>query len=240
VGRIFEPAAAFLASLLAAGIAARVMPLSIFNVTLASLLVLLPGLTLTVAFTELASRHLVSGTSRFSGAVMMFLAIGIGVAIGTQAAGRLFGHAPHAMIQALPAWTLLPALLLGPVAFAVQLKADPRDIPWILVAGWTAFLGGRAGSFLLGRGLGVFVGALSLGLASNLYTRLRGRPASVTLVPGLILLVPGSVGFQSVQSLLGEEVLPGVGTAIRVMVMGAALAAGLLVADIGLPPRKVA
>jgi uncharacterized membrane protein YjjB (DUF3815 family) len=171
---------------------------------------------------------------------MMFLAIGIGVAIGTQAAGRLFGHAPHAVIQALPAWTLLPALLLGPVAFAVQLKADPRDIPWILLAGWAAFLGGRAGVFLLGRGLGVFVGALSLGLASNFYTRLRGRPASVTLVPGLILLVPGSVGFQSVQSLLGEEVLPGVGTAIRVMVMGAALAAGLLVADIGLPPRRVA
>lgn len=83
--RLFEPAAAAFAAFTAAVVAQAAPPLSVYIATVAGLIVLLPGYSLTVALSELAARHLSSGTARFAGALVTFLMIGLGVAIG----GRL-------------------------------------------------------------------------------------------------------------------------------------------------------
>ena len=90
----------------------------------------------------------------------------------------------------------------------------------------------------LGAELGVFVGALLVGMASNLYARLLNRPATITLVPGILLLVPGSIGFRSLASLLDREVVLGVETAFRMGLMAVALVAGILVSNIIAPPKR--
>ena len=46
----------------------------------AGLIVLVPGLPLTTALTELATRHLAAGPARLSGALVLFLSIGFGTA----------------------------------------------------------------------------------------------------------------------------------------------------------------
>ena len=56
----------------------------------------MPGLTLTAAMTELATRHLASGTARLSGAFITFLAIAFGVALGNRIGGAAFGLPPVA------------------------------------------------------------------------------------------------------------------------------------------------
>jgi uncharacterized membrane protein YjjB (DUF3815 family) len=53
----------------------------------------------------------------------------------------------------------------------------------------------------------------------------------VTLVPGILLLVPGSVGFASFQALLERDVVSGVETAFRMLLTAIALAGGLLAAN---------
>ena len=67
---------------------------------------------------------------------------------------------------------------------------------------------------------------------SNLFARLRRQVAMVTQVPGLLILVPGSIGLRSVTSLLGDEVETGVATAFRVAIIGISLAAGLLAGNV--------
>lgn len=238
-GRVFEPAAAFTAAFLSGAAAQSLHGLDTASVTVASLLVVLPGLTLTLAMMELSSRHLVSGTTRLAGAFMLFLAIGFGVAMGNTVAGSLFGFPAPGVIAPLPPWTLAAGLLVGPLAFSVLFRAAPRDIPLVLAAGLTGFVGARLGGLLLGPRLGVFVGSLALGVASNLYSRIYRRPPTVTLVPGLILLVPGSIGFRSLLSLMGHEVVPGVETAFRMLLTASALAAGMLLANVVVPTRKV-
>ena len=54
----FEPLAAFLVALLSVALAHSALPIDDRIVTVASLIVLLPGLTLTTGLTELATRHL--------------------------------------------------------------------------------------------------------------------------------------------------------------------------------------
>ena len=109
---------------------------------------------------------------------------------------------------------------------------------WIAAGCTLAFAGARAGSQWLGVEMGALCGALLLGIASNLYARWRARPASVTLVPGLMLLVPGAVGFRSISSLLQSDVVSGMEAAFRMGVTGVALVTGLLIANTLLPSRR--
>ncbi|MGE5234439.1 MAG: threonine/serine ThrE exporter family protein [Acidobacteriota bacterium] len=237
---LLEPVAAALAAFLAGAGAHWIGPASIYIATLAGLIVLLPGFTLTVALTELATRHLVSGTARLMGALTTFLTLGFGVAVGKGLALALFGAS-----DAAPPWEPLGAvralaLVVAPLSFCVLLRAAPRDAPWILLVSVIAIEGGQLGSDLFGVELGAFVGALAVGIASDLYAHFLRRPALVTLVPGILLLVPGSIGFRSVASLLDKDVVFGVETGFRMAFVAISLVAGLLMANVVAPRRRPA
>jgi uncharacterized membrane protein YjjP (DUF1212 family) len=79
---VFELTAAFVASALTSIAAAEGLRVSIPTTTLAGIITLLPGLTTTVGMTELASRHLSSGTARLASAFIVFAAMAFGVALG--------------------------------------------------------------------------------------------------------------------------------------------------------------
>ena len=236
--QVFDPMAAMIAAALAMVAAQFFLPLSIYVTTLAGLIVLVPGLTLTTAMTELATRNLVSGTARLMGAGLIFLEIGFGVALGGQIKKLLPPVPLFASPEPLAPWTLGVALLISPLALSVLLRAHPRDIGWILIASIISFGGSRAGASLLGPELGAFVGATLVGSVSNLYGRWLNRPAAVTLVPSILLLVPGSIGFGSLSKFIERDVVSGVETAFIMVLVAVALATGLLVANLIVPPRK--
>ena len=239
LGRVFEPLAAFLVSAAAIALARVAGPLSLFITTLAGLIVLMPGLTLTTAISELATRNLASGTARISGAFMTLLGIVFGVALGTRLGTALFGMPSAITPAALPGWVGAVALPLAPLASVAILRAAPRDTPWIVAAGVLGVVGGRFGAASLGVELGTFAGAFAVALASSAYERLRGRPAAVVLVPGILMLVPGSVGFRSLSSFLERRTLAGIETAFSMILTAVALAAGLLIAGVIAPEPRV-
>ena len=199
--------------------------------TLAGLIIVIPGFTLTIAMTELAARHLVSGTARLAGAFTVFLVITFGVAVGRRIVTALIALPPPEAVVALPAWTLWPAVLVTPIAVTVLLQGRVRDMPWITLASVAGFLGGQAGAALLGPALGGCVGALSVGLAAHAYEHWLRRPALVPLVPGVLLLVPGSTGFRSLALLVDQQVVIGIDAAFATLLTAASLVAGLLMAE---------
>lgn len=239
LGKVFEPLAALTASVLAAAMAALGLPVSVFLATLAGVIVLIPGLMLTTAMTELSTRHLASGTARFMGALVLLMGIAFGIAVGTKVVALVQGEIPAVPVTALPEWTLLVALVTTPLAFVVLLKAERRDAPWIILAGALAFAGARIGAATLGPELGAFGGALVTGVAANWYARITNRSSQIVLVPGLLLLVPGSVGLRSLTSLLDRDVLLGVEGAFRMVLIAVSLVSGILIAQIISPKRTL-
>jgi uncharacterized membrane protein YjjP (DUF1212 family) len=241
VARVFEPAAAFLVSAAAIGLARLFGPTSVFIATLAGLIVLIPGLLLTTAITELATRHLASGTLRLSSAFMTLLGIVFGVALGSRMGIALFGATGGVTSGTLPGWVAIVAMLIASSASVVILRADPRDAPWIVASGALAVAAGRLGSALLGVELGMFVAALGVGLASSAYERWRHRPAPVVLVPGFLLLVPGGIGYRSLSSMMERNTIAGIDTAFSMIITAMSLVAGLLIAGVLAPePRHSA
>jgi len=236
--RVFEPLAAFVAGVIAATAGTLLSPVSVYVATCAGLIVLIPGLSLTIAINELATRNLAAGTVRLNYALLIFLQIGFGVALGLRLGTQLFGSAPLVEPAELPAWTLFASLAVTAAGLTVLFKARPRDVGWVGLAGAIAFAGARLGAHLGGPEVGAFTGALLVGLASNAFARLRERPAVVMLVPGIMLLVPGSIGFKSVSTLIASDVVSGMRLALTVGIVGIALVTGLLVASAIIPPRR--
>jgi uncharacterized membrane protein YjjP (DUF1212 family) len=239
LNRLFEPVAAFVAAFVAyvaAGVWGWADP---SVVVLSGLIVLIPGLTLTVAFTELATRHLVSGSARLAGAVVLFFTLAFGVGLGSLLARMAAGVVPETVPDPLGgSWKWL-AVAVAATGFVVLFRARARDAAWILLAGALAIQAVDLGSAALGPQLGAFVGALTVGVAGNLFARLLHRPAALLQVPGLILLVPGSLGFRSLTQLMSQDVLSGLETAFDTTLVGIALATGLLLANVVIPPRRV-
>jgi len=236
--RLFETAAACGVSLLAAALARFVGPFSQGNVALSGVVVLLPGLMLTLAMSELATGHLASGSARLIGAVTVFVSLAIGVALGSRLALLLLGVTSNARPGHLPFWAIYAVLPLAALSFAVVFRARPREILPIVVAGGVAIAGARLGARWLGPDLGSFTGAFTAAAISNLFARYRQQPPTLTLVPAIVLLVPGSIGFSSLSALLNREVVPGVESAFRTVLISVALATGLLIADVLVPMRR--
>ena len=238
-GRLLEPAGALAAALTASVLAPEG---GVEVATLAALIVILPGFSFTVGMTELATRHLAAGTARLAGTAVSFLSLGFGVAVGWHLGDGALVEALRPALALpdapLPAWALPAALLAAPAAFTVLFGARRRDAPWILLGCLVAWGGATLGVAWLGPRLGAVLGATALAAGSHLLERHSSRPALVTLVPGIMLLVPGSVGFQSVRSFLAADTLGGVEAAFRTGLVAVSLVAGLLVAQALVPPRR--
>lgn len=231
--------AALIATLLAAAVATFVAPLSLNTVIVASVIVLMPGLMLTNAVQELTSQHLVSGAARFAGAFAVLLKLTFGSVAGSQVASFL-GWVPqeHGTAGAPSAYFEWLALALSSYAFAVLFKADRRDYPMVMLAVVTGYVITRIGGQYFGSGAGVFLASMVITALSNLYARQANRPGALIRVPGIILLVPGSVGFRGLSFVLERDVALGLDTAFLLVMVLVSLVAGVLFGNLLYPARR--
>jgi uncharacterized membrane protein YjjP (DUF1212 family) len=238
---LFEPLAAFSAALLAL-LATLLLPgLDDRIVTLAALIVLIPGLSMTIGMTELATRHLVSGVARLAGSATVFLTILLGVAFAWRLGDwgiAKWGTPGEPSIPMPSAWSEWAALACAPFAFAVVLEARGRELGIIYLTAISGFLTVRFAGPLMGD-LAPLMGALVVGVCSNAYARICNRPALVPLTPGMLLLVPGAMGYRSLVSFLDREALDGMQVAFQMGMVAVALVGGTLAANVILPPRRV-
>ena len=214
-------------------------------VALAGLVTLLPGLSLATAMSELSTRNLASGSARLIGAITTLVVVGMGAGIGDRIALAI-GLPQHSSSVVPVTQTagvsvkLLVAILAIASGLAIVFQARPRRAIIVLVscvAGWIAV---RAAREIGGAELAPVIAAAAVGMLGNLYARFRRRPTLAIVLPGLALLLPGSLGFRGMQGLITSDTIAGLNTAISALVVAASIAAGLLVANAVLPsPRHV-
>ena len=235
----FEAIAGLLAGGVAIAVSALVGPLNLNTVIIASLIVLLPGMALTNAMNELTSRHLVSGTARFAGAITTILKLTIGTAIALGIA-EFAGFQPDVRaLRPQPEWVVWGALLLGAYAFAVLFRAHRRDYPLVMASAIAGYLISRFGGEWFGAQAGLFLSALITTAAGNVYARWRNRPGALVRLPGLIMLVPGSIALRGVITLVqAQDIGAGQDAAMLALNTLMALLAGLLFGNLLVSARR--
>lgn len=233
-----EAIAALVATFIATLISAWLFPLAINLVVISALIVLVPGMSLTNAVRELTSQHLASGVARFGGAAATLLKLTFGTLAAAQVCAVLHVVPAAHPLPPLPLWAQWPAVLVAALAFAMLFQAERRDYPLVVGAVVTGYVVSYAVGNALGPAFGVFAGGLVLGAGSNLYARVWHRPGALVREPGVLLLVPGSVGFRSVSDLLSDRIASGSQIAVLLVTLLISLVAGLLFGDLLVAPRR--
>lgn len=238
MAQLFEAIVAVVASF-ATYLLAKLLPgLNVGVVILSSLIIFMPGLFITNAIAEIAAQHLVSGTARLVGGVMILLKLTFGVFIGSKLASWF--HYPSIDVQfgVIPMWVTFLTLPLTALMSQVNFKANQEDWKWITGAGIFGFFCSKLGALYLGPELGMFFGGACVGAMSNIFARITNKPSSIFHYPGIILLVPGSVGYRSFSFMMEKNVVGGLDTAFTMVTLALALVVGIFFGNILIKPRR--
>lgn len=238
VAQIFEAMVAIIAALVAYLFAKLVPDLNVGIIILSGLIIFLPGLNITLAIAEIATHNLTSGTSRLVGGIMILLKLTFGVFIGSRIANWFHFPSLDLTFSHIPPWFIIITLPLTALMSTVNFKAIRSDAVWVTLAGIFGFCCSKLGSYYLGPELGIFFGGACVGSAANLFARIQNRPSSIFQFPGIILLVPGSIGYRSISFLFEKDVLGGIDTAFTMVTLVLSLVVGIFVGNTLIKPRS--
>jgi len=229
--------AAALAASLLANLLAVVFPGSNASVVaLCAVIVLVPGLSLTLGTAELASRLTVPGINRLVDGILVTFALFVGIAVGSALVRALWSVPVPTAEAAKPLWITFSFVILLMLGLAMVFQVRRRDIGWVLVAGGFAYLGVQVGD-QLGNWQGAFWGALLLGIFTSLYALRLRRPGSVVMLPGIMILVPGVAAYFGLDTLQSYGIIGALPAVWGVVVQITAIIGGLYIAASVLPQQ---
>jgi len=237
VDRIFEISAAFFATLII-GLFERfgARELSLYVVIIAGIVQLLPGLSLTTALHELANRNLVAGTARLGGVLVTLLSLTCGFALGVAVAGSSILTGASVPMQRPFGLLIVPAILAITFAVTIILHARPRDVGWVLASCALTIVISRLLALLPEPRAAAFGTALIVGLGTNIGARFLRIPQAILLVPGLYVLVPGSLSYESILAVFQRDVTDAVTLALNAVLASILIVSGLLLSQLLVRP----
>lgn len=237
IDAIKETIIALVATLFAFFLKANFSELNVQIIVMTSLIVLIPGLSLTIAIAELASKHLVSGTARLMGALVDFGKITAGIVAGYYVAANFNISQGQPALQVLDFKYEILAIVICALSVAIIFNAARRDIAWVVVNCLITMIILKAGHVLFVNNVAVFMAALSAGLISNIYARYFRTTSATLLLPAIIFLVPGSIGMKGLHLLLEHQYVLGVEEVLKATTVAVMIVVGIFFSEIIADPN---
>lgn len=230
----------FFAALLSIGLSAAAevyFGLPIEASFIGSLIVLVPGLMLTTAVSELAEHNFVSGTVKLVNGVLILISIGTALFIGKDIIQFMNPNATHLNFNydkiAIPnqLFTVGGTLLIM-LAFCIQFQTPKKFILFALISGISGQIGFELFKNSSSYALPSFIAAFFIGVVSLSFSRFFKTPSQIFSVPGIVSLVPGVLSFTiyNSTSLGAAAKTPEDGKMLTVAVIASSLVFGLIMA----------
>ncbi len=233
----------FFASLFSIGLSAfaeAYLKLPIEASFVGSLIVLVPGLMLTTAVSELAEHNFVSGTVKLVNGVLIIISIGTALFIGKDIIYLLNPktlplNLAYATENGIDLNTSIIGTLLIMLAFCFQFQTPKRFIIFAMTTGIAGQIGFELFKNSSSYALPSFVAAFFIGITSLCFSRFFKTPSHIFSVPGIVSLVPGVLSFTIYNSTSLGAGLSGVNEStdskiLTVAVIASSLVFGLIMA----------
>ncbi len=203
--------------------------LNLVLVILSAVAIILPGFSISLGAGELVAQHILSGMSNLiNGLITLFKQIA-GAVIGIGIAELLFSVStaePATPVDQKWMVLLFPLLLFG---LCLAFQTSRRDLPWAIAVSGVAYLGVLAGSSILDSNLGNLVGTIVAVVIANLWARKTGRPTSIVLIPAIVLLVSGSIGFRGLASMAVGDIHLGIQQFFQMFIVAMTILVGIVI-----------
>lgn len=207
-------------------------------VILSSLIMLVPGLMLTLSIGELASQNLTAGTARLVGSFVILMKISFGVYLAYQVSRYLgFTYKPSTIAQEDIFKTII-SLNFAAIGLALAFQARHQEFIWIIIAAFISYYSSHLFIDLFDANAGYLCAGTIVGALSNLYSRISNRPSLIVLLPAIILLVPGSIGFKGLNLLFDRNIMEGFDSIFNMATIGISLVSGSYFGALLVKPRR--
>lgn len=240
VNLMLEPVASFSVGFVACAINYYLPSgMNIWLIILSSLIILVPGLSLTMGLAELSSRNMLSGTARVMDALMQLFKLYFGAFLGVSLGYQVFGEQELALAATLPFWVNWLGVLMLSMGLVAIFRTPMKYVLWAIASTFIAYAASTWSSAYLENGLGAFVGAFALGVFANLFSRIANAPSTIVAMHGLIVLVPGSKTYIGLNSFIsGQDIIRADHISQETFLILMSLVAGLIFANVVMPTKK--
>lgn len=134
--------------------------------------------------------------------------------------------------------TMILAAILGAAAFAIAFRTPRRYFGLTVLIGACPFILLKLMPHEWNVGFGSFIAALSAGCLSHLAARFTKAPAQCFLIPGVILLVPGTYIYRAFNAALGRRFDDALTIGLSAIAITVGVSFGVLLANWVVPSRK--
>ena len=86
-----------------------------------------------------------------------------------------------------------------------------------------------AGSSIMDSNLGNLLGTIVAVVIANIWSRQTGRPTSIVLIPAIVLLVSGSIGFRGLASMAQGELALGLQQFFQMFIVSMTSLVGIMI-----------
>lgn len=234
VARLFDVVAAFVATVIVGLFVRFVGPTNIYVSIVAGIVVLLPGYSLTLALHELANDFLVAGVARLGKVLSVLLALGVGAFLALAMMPWLLSTGSVQPHPVSTLWWFVASVCLA-VGMSIELDARVRDFAWVFAASFMALIATHLLATTSAHAVSAFLAAFIVGIVANLGARYLRVPQAIMLVPALLVLVPGSLSYESVLFAFQANLNTALTLGANAVFAAIQLVAGLLLSQLLLP-----
>jgi uncharacterized membrane protein YjjP (DUF1212 family) len=210
---------------------------STLAVTIAAVAILLPGYAVSVGIGELVEDHVIAGwTNLLNGLVYLAKQV-LGAWTGAAVVLSLLDPPPAPVVVPVPdvwLWLFMPLLIAG---LCAVFQTSRRDFAWASISCVLAYVTSLVAEERWNDNLGVLIAAAITAVFSNVWASRTRRPTSIVLLPAIVVLVSGSVGFEGLAAIAEGETTVGVKQLVQMFVVAVMLTAGLLVGNTIVRPK---
>ena len=129
----------------------------------------------------------------------------------------------------------MPLLIAG---LCAVFQTSRRDFPWASFSCVLVYVVSLVAEEQWNDNLGILVAAAATAVFSNVWAARTRRPTSIVLLPAIVVLVSGSVGFQGLAAIAEGDTTIGAQQLLQMFVVAVMLTVGLLVGNTIVRPRN--
>jgi len=227
---------AFVAGALAAAFNSLLPGIQAYLITLSAIIYLIPGFSISMGIIELTSKHILSGITNLTNGLICLILLFAGAWTGITLTGLLLPVINKADI-AISTWLVWPFVIMLAAGLCLVFQTPRRDLLSALAGCAIAYAGMLLGERILGNNLGNFLGTALALVFANIWSGRTNRPTSIVLLPAVVFMVSGSIGFRGLVSLSAGDTALGLQEFMHMFVVAATIAIGLVVGNSLSKPR---
>lgn len=234
---ILESLVSLIATIFTVFTAQYVAHINISMTILASIIVFIPGLAITTALEEITSKSLVSGTAKLFDALVSLFKQFFGVLLGLTIMSQFIEIVPVEVVRDIPAWIDYIAVALLALGLLPVFKVRRKDLIFGVMAGFASYYTTLLFDFT-GLLMSIFIGTIVAVMVSKVFSSITKSPELVFLVPGIIMLVPGSKAFIGLSSILIDAAPQSANTGEQILLILMGIIGGLIFSGSFIENRK--